>query len=138
MSKINSFRVWDVNQNCYVHENFLCSLLIDAEGSLHRAQWNSLEDCSIEKMDEKKYFIERFSGFQDSDGKDVYEGDLINHHGEICFVYHSAHLGWVLRPVLGDLSGYFHETVKNVCFLDFLTIGTVREKGIMLNYKEIK
>jgi hypothetical protein len=99
MTKIRNFRVWDISRGRY---------LADTETSLHAftdyylSLWGQLTAfegaisespvCSQTKVDKDNFIIEEFVGIKDVDGKDIYEGDILE-----------SPIGWMYPKMHGEV-----------------------------------
>ena len=109
---MKKFRVWDKFSKRYLDQS---EYFIDGNGDLYEYVKHELEDHTyirketgdivITKIEAEYYEIELFTGRQDRDGKDIYQGDIImleipgmtiNGYGYIDFLY-TYDGGWVIR-----------------------------------------
>lgn len=117
-TSIHAFRVWDKTYGYYVMKE--TSFAIDTNGDLI-----DLTHGSTFEPAEKSLIIERFTGFTDKNGKDIYEGDLITHsHSHLKHsVTFSKKLGVIYAQYSED-----ERAQKMLCVLnDLEVVGTVHD-----------
>mgnify|MGYP005998709665 CR=1 FL=1 len=88
---INAFRVWDIEAGRYLKPDDYSYITLNHDGEL--LVFDICDNPSI--LSRSYYKIERFTGFTDMNGCDVYEGDLIidQHRDQPHRVFFNAEMG---------------------------------------------
>lgn len=90
MIKTFKFRVWDKNNNEYINTK---NLFINSDGILCELHDLTLYEKYIsEDIETSSIIIEKCTGFKDSSGKYIYEGDIV-------YIKNTRTLGYVYTPI---------------------------------------
>lgn len=99
-TSIHAFRVWDSGEQQYMEQSALDNdydyITIDSNGKL--LVFDMYDNPAV--LSQGCYTVERFTGFTDKNGRDIYEGDLVCNHAHTYSVFFSNQLMmWMIRAL---------------------------------------
>lgn len=122
-------------------ENSWLQMCIDTNGRLYYIETSDectgfeyvTQDCEIiDGEDAKNFIIEQYTGLKDKNGKEIYEGDIvqIDDHilGDFEVVWHN--LGWKIKRSVGFETLSVHKSE------DIVVIGNIHENRDLLEEEE--
>lgn len=131
MSKIK-FRIWDKIEERYVKRvqglSKDSTLSVSLLGGVEA--WDEYGN-EVGLIDEN-FIIEQYTGINDKNQKEIYEGDILEFNGERGFVHFCAGAFFV------DGAGPMYDHVKSVTpdiLEDWVVIGNIYENSHLLDYK---
>ena len=132
------YRVYDKIEKCYSDKAFS----IDQIGICYVQD----EDCYWEEIDEERYVVERYTGLEDKNGKDICEGDIVRCYsrrkllGDYQVVWNEDCGGFEcesLKPLV-DGGGRMLKDVRVFCeiAIQFRIIGNIHEYSELVKEKK--
>lgn len=119
MSRAIKFRVWDTKRSCYI------TAVSESDDGHGLTLDGAFSYCSQSQFgycpDSARYVVEQFIGLLDSEGQEIYEGDIVengNNRGPVVFKHGSFYISEVvmLRPGEPRYMGsvYWHRVAGNI------------------------
>lgn len=121
-------------------ENIWLQMCIDTNGRLYFIETSNededyeyvTQDCEIIENQNDNFIIEQYTGLKDKNGKEIYEGDIlqIDDHilGDFEVLWHN--LGWVIKRSIGFETLSVHKSE------DIVVIGNIHENPELLEGKK--
>ena len=121
MQRQLKFRVWDKLEKrfTYPDKGYQGHYTLSLDGKFHNLQNGSGGD---------EYVVQQFTGFEDSEGNEVYEGDIVTYDLDHTVYYQQVkwgYNGWVMEDVRGS-----DPLITNLP--DFEVIGNIFEHSELL------
>lgn len=125
MTREIKFRAWDKKKKQFVDMEYM---YIDCDGVLCDQIWEDLEP-------NENYILMQYTGLKDKDGKEIYEGDIIEHRSHLVedTGIYRVEFGNGSFQLCSDSKLSFEVGFTNV--LNLKIIGNICENPEMLNNK---
>jgi len=85
-------------------------------------------DCDRLHWKHEEVVLMQYTGLKDKNGKEIYEGDIVEHRNVGCLQVTWGHLGWHLKNVEHEWSGWIETSVE--------VIGNIYEHPHLLEGRE--
>ena len=117
------FRVWEEREKEYD----TWSYILDDSGNIFRNAYGALIEC-----DKKDYIIEQYTGIKDKNGKEIYEGDIVEYDW---YIRNNKSYRVKERVVFDDMGARVcgHNRIRNCSGVEI--IGNIHENADLLGDK---
>lgn len=112
------FRVWDIDRNEWA--SFMDAILLDGSNHLYYLGYEPERNIG-------NYKIQQFTGFIDSNGQEIFEGDIVHFIGKNCPVYWEEDYGAYWADRNDGFADWLYRELKEV-----RVIGNIFENGDLL------